>query len=963
MEGERVVVAPDGVPSEARRPAAKQGRNGTHRTAASSGRIFGRDAELGAVREALRRLDDGVGAVVVVEGAAGIGKSRLLAEITSIARETGIAVGAAAAQPTEKLVELSALLEALFAGRAALLDRSDLAGPRPTPEQRFWLLQDLHALLERAAMQRSLMVCIDDAQWADGGTVAALRALPVALEDVPIAWVIAARPLQESRPLASALDQLSRNGATTITLGPLIGEPVAQIAADLLGAQPDDAVLELAADEAQGSPFLLVEMLLGLFEEDRIRVIGGQAELIDRQLPNRVQEGMRERLDRLSDSAATVATVAASLAPTFSFGDLARTVGLQASSLLGPVDELLRANVLVESNERLRFWHDITREAVRASVPASARRALDRQAAEVLLEAGALPVEVASQLAASAEPGDELAIATLLEAAQMLLTSDPLTAAQFGRRALEVAPAQHPRRGEIVGNTAIALHIAGNSDEAIEFADTALRQTLPAEQEAEVRLSIAGMFAISPEIREVAGRRALALPGISDVVRVRHLACLVHNLVTAGRVDEAREELIAAQPLVEASADARARFTLRVAESAIEYADDRFGPSLDLIASAHRDGIFAGDDQRLRLAHMWHGELLSVHDRHEEALAIAVAGLASAQRDRQGWAYQMFETWHGRMRLRIGQTAQAAAILEGRYVLEDGSRAAGVLDAAGIVALGKIALHSGDARQVRRLTGIARVMFEQGTPAVRRHAAWLLALSELSAGNPEGARDWLRVPTEPGARPILPRFPVDIADEVQLARIALATADDGLAELALANARQRAERNPRIPSISAVASQVRGLLARDATDLRDAVALFANGPRRLEHAAALEDLGAVLGPSDHIGQVDALSRALIGYTESGATSDARRVRSHLRALGVRRRIVTAEPKTDGWAAITPAEFAVARLVADGLTNRQIAERLFLSPHTVNAHLRHTFTKLAINSRVTLARLTREHDDE
>ena len=385
---------------------------------------------------------------------------------SAIARETGIAVGAAVAQPTERLVELSALLEALFAGPAPLLDRSDLAGPRPTPEQRFWLLQDLHALLERAAMQRSLMICIDDAQWADGGTVAALRALPAQLADVPIAWVIAARPLQESRPLATVLDQLSRDGATTITLGPLVGEPVAQMAADLLGAQPDDAVLELV-DEAEGSPFLLVELLLGLFEEGRIRVIGGQAELIDRQLPNRVQEGMRERLDRLSDSAATVATVAASLAPTFSFGDLARTLGWQASSLLGPVDELLRANVLVESDEQLRFWHDITREAVRASVPGSARRALDRQAAEVLLEAGALPVEVAPQLAASAEPGDELAIATLLEAAQALLTSDPVTAAQFGRRALEIAPAQHPRRGEIVGNTAIALHIAGNSDEAI----------------------------------------------------------------------------------------------------------------------------------------------------------------------------------------------------------------------------------------------------------------------------------------------------------------------------------------------------------------------------------------------------------------------------------------------------------------------------------------------------------------
>ena len=100
--------------------------------------------------------------------------------------------------------------------------------------------------------------------------------------------------------------------------------------------------------------------------------------------------------------------------------------------------------------------------------------------------------------------------------------------------------------------------------------------------------------------------------------------------------------------------------------------------------------------------------------------------------------------------------------------------------------------------------------------------------------------------------------PVDIADEVQLARIALAADDDDLAKLALTNAQQRAARNPGIPSISAVASHVRGLLAGDEADLGDAVALFAKGPRRLEHAAALEDLGVSLGRSDRAGQIDAL---------------------------------------------------------------------------------------------------------
>src|SRR3989475_1523362 len=111
---------------------------------------------------------------------------------------------------------------------------------------------------------------------------------------------------------------------------------------------------------------------------------------------------------------------------------------------------------------------------------------------------------------------------------------------------------------------------------------------------------------------------------------------------------------------------------------------------------------------------MWHGELLSVADRYEEAFAIAADGLAAAQRDRQGWAYQMFETWHGRMLLRAGRLSEARAVLEGRFALEDGTHAAAVLDAAGIVALGRLAIHTGDARQARRLRDIAQVMLEQG---------------------------------------------------------------------------------------------------------------------------------------------------------------------------------------------------------------------------------------------------------
>ena len=300
-------------------------------------------------------------------------------------------------------------------------------------------------------------------------------------------------------------------------------------------------------------------------------------------------------------------------------------------------------------------------------------------------------------------------------------------------------------------------------------------------------------------------------------------------------------------------------------------------------------------------------------------------------------------------------------MLEGRFALEDGTHAAAVLDAAGIVALGRLAIHTGDARQARRLGDIAQVMLERGTPAVRRHAGWLLALFAMAEGDADAARGWIRAPTEPDGRAVLPRFPLDIADEVVLARIGLAAQDDELAQLALLNSRRRSELNPGVVSIAATAAHVRGLLEPSHADLREAVDLFERAPRRLELAAALEDLGVELIATDREAAIGALGRTLAIYTELGATWDARRVRSRLRELGVRRRLVAAEPETNGWAALTTSELAVARLVAEGLTNREVAERLFVSPHTVSSHLRHVFSKLGITSRVELARVARDYE--
>ena len=902
-----------------------------------------------------------MGAVVLVEGAPGLGKTRLLAEAARIAGRMAFRVGSGAAEPGESVVELAPLMSALFDGAEPLLEREAMQALHALPGQRYWLLQDLQALMERAALEQPLLVCLDDLQWADSGTAAALRALPARLAGLPIAWMIAFRPKQPSFQLQGALEYLEQRGAEKIVLRRLDEAAVAQVALDVMRADPDDALLDLVK-RAHGSPFLLMELLLGLRDEDLVRVASGHAELVEERLPRRVGDSMQERLRGMSDPARQAATVAGSLGRRFSFSDLATMLDRPPSAVLSPVEELVRFGVVVERDGQLAFRHDIIRDAVRASVPDSVRRGLDRQAADVLLAGGATPVEVATQLAASAEPGDELAITTLLKAAEAIAMSDPGAAADLSRRGFELAPRRPPLRGPLVAQTALLLHEASRVEEARAFADTSLREALPSEQEAEVRLSIAGMFAVSPDERVDAGRKALALPKLPPALRARHLACLVHNLMVGGRSEEAHANLAQAKAAVSTSGDASAAFMLDLAEGGLEAVAGRFEAALEVTEAAARAGSATHDYARERLAQEWRCELLMVLDRVEESLDLAADGIAAAGRDRQGWALHIFETWQGRQLLQMGRLQDAAAILEGQFSPEQENRNESILDVAGVVALGRVAIHFGDARLQRVTATFASGLINQTPPSFRRQALWLLALQAMASGDPAGARKWLCALGEGWRTAILPLFPVEVTDDVHLVRMAIAANDQELAASAVAAAEHRSELNPTARTIAGIAAHTRGLLSADEQLLSRAVELLEGGPRPLALASALEDLGAGQVSSGRTEEgIEALGRALTVYAQCGAAWDAGRVRSRLRAQGVRRRLVAAEREETGWAAMTDSELAVARLVAQGLTNREVAEQLFVSPHTVSSHLRRVFAKLDINSRVQLTRLAGDEE--
>jgi DNA-binding CsgD family transcriptional regulator len=930
-------------------------------TSAFSPTIRGRDPELAVLGGLLDRVRSGSGAVLLIEGAAGMGKSRLIGEGVKMAHRLSFRVGVGAAEPSESVAELAPVLRALFDGPEPVLDRAGLRSLHAAPEQRYWRLADLQSLLERAAMDSPIVVFLDDVQWVDSGTVAALRALPPRLASLPIGWVLAMRPDQGPGQLRSAVEYLADEGAERLVLEPLSGVAVAQVASDVVQAKPDDALLRMAG-EAGGNPFLLVELLEGLRQEELVRVDSGHATLTDYRLPDRVSASMRERLARMADSARQVATVAGSLGRAFSVSDLAEMLGMPPASVLTSVEQLIEAGIVRERGDQLCFQHDLIREAVRHACAPSARRALDRQAADVMLARGALPVEVAIQLAASAAPGDEVAITTLLAAAQALATTDPGASADLSRRALELAPERHPLLGPLVVQAAMSLHAAGRIEEAKAFADNAMREVCPVAQEAEVRLAIAGMWLVSPDVRAHASREALKLAGLPEHLRLAHMAMLAYNLVPAGRTEEAQaalSEAVAAGGRL----DRVARFPLALSEGGLQYTGGDFAYALELFETILRDEFADAHGLDEFLTRLWRSMALLALDREQDALQAIDGLIAESLKRGFSWFLHVAEITRGQMLLQLGRLEDASVALKGRFD-PHGPPVVTVMDASGVVALGRLALHTGDGRQVRQTSEIAKMMMNESTPGVRRHAAWLLSLQATAHGDPRQTRQWLCAMGVPERRQLLSRLWIDMADEPQMVQIALAVGDRELAESAVADAGRRAELCPEVPSLAAIAAHSVGLLDGDVDRLSEAVSLFEQSPRSLAHASAWEDLGLAhqrQGTADS--GVDALSQALVLFTRSGATQDAARLRSRLRALGIRRRIATAEKPARGWAAMTKSELAVAELVATGLTNREIAERLFVSPHTVNTHLRQVFAKLEVNSRVDLTRLATERDSD
>ena len=335
--------------------------------------IRGRAGELKVIGELVGALMRGHRGVLVIQGPPGIGKSRLLTEVMVLAHKCGGRVLFGEAFEYHQTVPFFSLFTATLRADPPVGDAKALRQLGSSADVGYWVVHDLADAIFAAAAQTALAIVLEDIHWADNGTLLALRSLATARPDVAVLWVLTARTGAGGPALQETLSALRRADAAFMRVAPMSRGAVAHMVSDAVHANADESLLDLAA-KAHGNPFLVSELIGGLNEEGRLNVSDGRAVASGHALPRRLGENMKQRLAHLSSDAGEVVRVAAVLPDRFSAGLLAAMLERQPAALMSAVDEAVRADLLVEDEEQLRFRHDLLREATRQSLPQSLRR-------------------------------------------------------------------------------------------------------------------------------------------------------------------------------------------------------------------------------------------------------------------------------------------------------------------------------------------------------------------------------------------------------------------------------------------------------------------------------------------------------------------------------------------------------------------------------------------------------------
>jgi DNA-binding CsgD family transcriptional regulator len=800
----------------------------------------------------------------------------------------------------------------------------------------FWLTADV-------ATEPTLVV-VDDAQWCDIESLRFLGYLQRRLDDLPVLLVLAVRSGEGD--LADALSTMTHDPEITVLRpAPLSGDGVARLLATLLGGPVPDPVAATAADVTAGNPFLLTVLARSLAREgldpgsastETVARLGGEA----------VQRQLRTQLERLAPGARALAAAGAALGGDADLAVVAKVAELEPVAAAEAAGELATwgfADLEGGPSGRLRFRHAMVVDAMLSLLPERPRQELRRRGADVLEQHGGPPEHVAALVLATSPGLDSAAAGRLTAAADdALRRGAPGSALAYLERALaeELPPAD--RYALLVRAGRIALHT--DLDTATRLLEEATANPL-AKNDAEpwADLGAAYGYLRDPDHAVHAVQHALRLVPAPDEDRRRELqaSLLVAAVVAPGRSDltDGLDELRAQTP-VDSPGGRQLDAVLSLHEAAvadpaaIERARRAFADDL-LLEVANGEGpvvsgwlaLSAADDPRAL-------------DSLDRAVALAqergsVRALAAAV------------TFRALVRLRAGRPADAAE--DAREAFDHAQRGGVDLDprfAGGYLAealadLGDLDGAEAVLESVRGFDGTdagpayyarqvaARVRRERGRHAEARELA-------LAAG-----RSWATYGFD---NPAIGPW----RSEAALATYALGDVEEAarLAEEELVLARRWG-----VPRALGRSLRVLGLVGGRPDLLEESVRVLDGGPARLELARSCAARGAALrraGQRTLARQV--LDRALELAQLCGATGLAAEVGAELRSAGYRPRVSPA----GGVDALTLSERRVVDLAVAGLSNRSIAQELFVTPKTVELHLTNSYRKLGIGGRAQLA---------
>jgi DNA-binding CsgD family transcriptional regulator len=900
--------------------------------------LVGRDAELERIEQLLTAARAGRTVALVVAGEPGVGKTALLeacadgAEDFRVLRTRG--VEAEVELPFAALVELLAPLadriESLPRAQASVLQRA--LALEPTTQNEAAAAAATLALLALAAEESPVLVLVDDAQWLDASSGLAVAFAARRLHEAPLAFVFAAREDDEPRFSLEGIDI-----ALLLPLGELAATELVICSTPAL----DEAATARVVSAAAGNPLALLELpsLLSASPEGPALPEPLPAGAAARRLFGR-------RLDALDSEARSALLVAAAERS----GDLAvldrawRSLGLEPDI----VEAAERANLAWVKDNAFEFRHPLVRSLVHGEAsPADRRRAHaalasaladDAQAADEwawhrALAAIGPDAEVADALAASAEHQPPRAAAAALERAARLTPDRPLRA----RRLLAAAD---------------AANIAGEHEASARLAEAGEAET----EDPVVHATAERLIALSELERdrprdavERLARAADAIEDLDPILAARLLADAIEPCAATGQLERGAELGGRARSLArDADASMRLQVELRYADAVHSTARFQEAEGLALQAAedavGNPDGTLGSLESRLLLAEAFFsgGDL-------DRARPIAEQTVDEARREGALGPLRIALATVFSIELVAGRALQLLAAAQEELELAEGlGRAWARAEALGHVAWGE---------SLRGLDELCRKHVEERFELQRLHRADpivhpSLGLLELALGRPEEAVEAL----EPTVRIQAERGLVDAAKptpEQPLLIEAYARAGRRDEAERLLEEFERSARDKR-PLARALAARCRGLLADRAAfadAFERALAEHDRGFRPFERARTLLLYGERLRRERR--RLDArvrLNEALTGFEELGATSWSRRATDELAATGQRARRRKDADRTE----LTPQEIVVARLVAQGRTNREVATELFLTTNTIETHLRHIFQKLGVRSRTELA---------